>query len=314
MSGESNPGTPSNPSNQAGQASPNGPYGAGAPTGPSNKRNWTPVTALDLQGMRARGERIVALTAYDYTTARVADEAGVDMLLVGDSLAMVVLGYDSTLPVTMDEMIHHTKAVVRGARRALVVADLPFMSYHASVEEAVRNAGRFLKEAGAKAVKLEGGHPHQLACIRAITESGIPVVAHLGFTPQAVHAIGMRVQAKTDLGIAALLEQAEGAQAAGASAVVLELVPAEVAAYVTERLHVPTIGIGAGAGCSGQIQVVHDLLGLYTDFMPRHAKRYAELHDPMVQAIAAYADDVRAARFPQAEHSAHVQLPEGLKA
>jgi 3-methyl-2-oxobutanoate hydroxymethyltransferase len=226
---------------------------------------------------------------------------------------MVVLGYDSTLPVTMDEMLHHTKAVVRGARRALVVADLPFMSYHASVEEAVRNAGRFLKEGGAKAVKLEGGHPEQVEVIRAITRAGIPVVAHLGFTPQAVHAIGMRVQAKTDAGIRELLAQAEAVQAAGAVALVLELVPAEVAQYVTDRLHIPTIGIGAGAGCSGQIQVVHDLLGLYTDFMPRHAKRYAELHDPMVAAIAAYADDVRQGRFPQAEHSAHVapsELPE----
>lgn len=282
--------------------------------GPNNKKNWTPVTALDLMAMRAKHERIVALTAYDYTTAKVADEAGVDMLLVGDSLAMVVLGYDSTLPVTVDEMLHHTKAVVRGARRALVVADLPFMSYHASVDEAVRNAGRFLKEAGAKAVKLEGGHPQQVAVIQAITQAGIPVVAHLGFTPQAVHAIGMRVQAKQEAGIRALMSQAEAVQEAGACALVLELVPAEVAQYVTERLDIPTIGIGAGAGCSGQIQVVHDLLGLYTDFMPRHAKRYAELHDPMVAAIAAYADDVRQGHFPSAEHSAHVaasELPEG---
>lgn len=272
------------------------------------KRNWTPVTALDLQGMHKRGEKIVALTAYDYTMARVADEAGVDFLLVGDSLAMVVLGYDSTLPVTMDEMLHHTKAVVRGTRRALVVGDMPFMSYHASVAEAVTNAGRFLKEAGAKAVKLEGGHPHQVACIQAIAQSGIPIVAHLGFTPQAVHAIGMRVQAKTSDTIKALLIQAEAVQAAGACCLVLELVPAEVAALVSERLAIPTIGIGAGIGCSGQIQVVHDLLGLYTDFMPKHAKRYADLHDSMVSAIAAYATDVRAGHFPEAAHSAHVQI------
>lgn len=276
------------------------------------KRNWTPVTALDLQSIKQRGERIVALTAYDYTTAKAADEAGVDVLLVGDSLAMVVLGYDSTLPVTMDEMLHHTKAVARGAKRAMVLADLPFMSYHASVEEAVRNAGRFLKEGGAKAVKLEGGHAHQLACIRAIVQSGIPVVAHLGFTPQAVHAIGMKVQAKTEAGIRELVAQAEAVQEAGACAVVLELVPAEVAALVTERLAIPTIGIGAGAGCSGQIQVVHDLLGLYTDFLPRHAKRYAELHAGMVTAIGAYAADVRSGAFPQDEHSAHVALPTEL--
>jgi 3-methyl-2-oxobutanoate hydroxymethyltransferase len=273
------------------------------------KQTSSPVTALDLQAMRQRGERIVALTAYDYTTARMADAAGVDFILVGDSLAMVMLGHDSTLPVTMDEMVHHTKAVVRGTRRALVVADLPFGSYHASVEEAVRNAARFLKEAGAKAVKLEGGQERQVACIQAIVQAGIPVVAHLGFTPQAVHAIGMRVQAKSEDTIKALLAQAEAVQAAGACSVVLELVPAEVAALVTARVQIPTIGIGAGVGCSGQIQVVHDLLGLYPDFKPRHAKRYAELHDPIVQAIAQYADDVRTEKFPEAAHSAHVELP-----
>jgi 3-methyl-2-oxobutanoate hydroxymethyltransferase len=234
----------------------------------------------------------------------------VDVLLVGDSLGMVVLGYDSTLPVTMDDMLHHTKAVVRGTRRALVVADLPFMSYHASIEEAVRNAGRFLKEAGAKAVKLEGGHPPQIACIEAITQAGIPVVAHLGFTPQAVHAIGMRVQAKTGDAIRELLAQAKAVEAAGASALVLELVPAEVATLVTESVSIPTIGIGAGVGCSGQIQVVHDLLGLYPDFQPKHAKRYAELHDPMVAAIAAYAGEVREGTFPEAAHSAHVPASE----
>lgn len=273
-------------------------------------KNQTPVTALGLSAMRQRGERIVALTAYDYTTAKAADQAGCDFLLVGDSLAMVILGYDSTLPVTMEEMLHHTKAVSRGTRRALVVGDLPFMSYHASVEEAVRNAGRFLKEGGAKAVKLEGAHPHQVACIRAIAQSGIPVIAHLGFTPQAVHAIGMRVQAKSEESIRALLAEAAAVEEAGACALVLELVPAEVAALVTERVTIPTIGIGAGVGCSGQIQVVHDLLGLFTDFMPKHAKRYAELHQAMVEAIAAYAEDVREGRFPEEGHSAHVTLPE----
>ncbi|MFP5503698.1 MAG: 3-methyl-2-oxobutanoate hydroxymethyltransferase [Candidatus Sericytochromatia bacterium] len=276
----------------------------------STTKTQAPVTALGLQAMRQRGERIVAVTAYDYTTALAADAAGCDFLLVGDSLAMVILGYDSTLPVTMEEMLHHTKAVTRGAKRALVVADLPFMSYHASVEEAVRNAGRFLKEAGAKAVKLEGAHAHQLACIRAIVDSGIPVIAHLGFTPQAVHAIGMRVQAKTEDAIKALLAEAQAVEAAGATAVVLELVPAEVASAVTERLSIPTIGIGAGVGCSGQIQVAHDLLGLYTAFLPKHAKRYAHLYDAMVEALATYAGDVREGRFPGEEHSAHVTLPE----
>lgn len=276
----------------------------------STTKSQAPVTALGLQAMRQRGERIVAVTAYDYTTALAADAAGCDFLLVGDSLAMVILGYDSTLPVTMEEMLHHTKAVTRGAKRAMVVGDMPFMSYHASVEEAVRNAGRFLKEAGAKAVKLEGAHAHQLACIRAIADSGIPVIAHLGFTPQAVHAIGMRVQAKTEDAIKALLAEAQAVEAAGATAVVLELVPAEVAAAVTERVSIPTIGIGAGVGCSGQIQVAHDLLGLYTAFLPKHAKRYAHLYDAMVEAIATYAGDVREGRFPGEEHSAHVALPE----
>lgn len=276
----------------------------------ATQTNDKPVTAQSLLSMKLRGERIVALTAYDYTMARIADAAGVDFLLVGDSLAMVMLGHDSTLPVTMDEMIHHTKAVVRGTRRALVVGDLPFMSYHASVAEAVTNAGRFLKEAGAKAVKLEGGHAHQLACIEAIAQAGIPVIAHLGFTPQAVHAIGMRVQAKTTDTIKLLLSQAEAVQAAGACALVLELVPAEVAALVTERLTIPTIGIGAGIGCSGQIQVVHDMLGLYTDFMPKHAKRYATMHEAMVSAIAEYAGDVREQRFPESSHSAHVEISE----
>ncbi|MDB5097271.1 MAG: panB [Cyanobacteria bacterium RYN_339] len=271
-----------------------------------------PVTALELQAMRRRGERIVALTAYDYTMARMADEAGVDFILVGDSLAMVMLGHDSTLPVTMDEMVHHTKAVVRGTRRALVVADLPFGSYHASVADAVNNAARFLKEAGAHAVKLEGGHEHQVNCIRAIAQSGIPVVAHLGFTPQAVHAIGMRVQAKTEDTIKALLAQALAVEEAGACCVVLELGPAEVAEAVTQRLQVPTIGIGAGIGCSGQIQVVHDLLGMYPDFQPKHAKRYADLHATMVAAIGAYAGEVRGGSFPEAGHSAHVELPAQL--
>jgi 3-methyl-2-oxobutanoate hydroxymethyltransferase len=267
-----------------------------------------PVTAQSLLAMRQRGERIVAVTAYDYTTAQIADQAGADFLLVGDSLGMVVLGYDSTLPVTMEEMLHHTRAVARGAKRALVVGDMPFMSYHASVEEAVRNAGRFLKEAGAKAVKLEGGHPPQLACIRAISQAGVPVVAHLGFTPQALHAIGMKVQAKSEDGVRALLAEAQAVEAAGACALVLELVPAEVAQLVTERVTIPTIGIGAGVGCSGQIQVVHDLLGLFTDFMPKHAKRYAELNVEMTKAIAAYAADVRTGAFPEAGHSAHADV------
>jgi 3-methyl-2-oxobutanoate hydroxymethyltransferase len=278
------------------------------PSAAANTSKQTPVTPQALQALRVQGQPIVALTAYDYVTARVADEAGGECLLVGDSLGMVVLGYDSTLPVTMDEMLHHTRAVARGARRALVVGDMPFMSYQADVAEAVRNAGRFLKEAGARAVKLEGGHPPQVACIQAIAQAGIPVMAHLGFTPQAVHAIGMRVQARTEGAIAQLVEQALAVEAAGAFAVVLELIPAEVAQLVSARLTVPTIGIGAGAETSGQIQVVHDILGLYPDWLPRHAKRYAHHYASTLDAISAYCEDVRQGRFPEHAHSAHLPV------
>lgn len=259
------------------------------------------ITTHSLLQMKVARERIVALTAYDYPTAVAVDQAGVDLILVGDSLAPVVLGYPNTLPVTMDEMIHHTKAVARGAQRAFVVADMPFMA-DATMEEALRNAGRFLKEAGAAAVKLEGGHAPQVAAVRAMTQHGIPVVAHLGFTPQHLHQLGgFRIQGKTDEAATEILRQAKDLEEAGACALVLELVPDAVAQRITEALRIPTIGIGAGEGCDGQIQVFHDLLGMHVDHRPKHAKLYADLHGTTVAALQRYGEDVRAGRFVSSE-------------
>lgn len=259
------------------------------------------ITTHTLLQMKGARERIVALTAYDYPTAVAVDQAGVDFILVGDSLAPVVLGYPNTLPVTMDEMIHHTKAVARGVQRAFVVADMPFMA-DASPEDALRNGGRFLKEAGASAVKLEGGHPPQIAAVRAMTQHGIPVVAHLGFTPQHLHQLGgFRIQGKTDEAAAEILRQAKELEDAGACALVLELVPEAVAQRITESLRIPTIGIGAGEACDGQIQVYHDLLGMHVDHRPKHARMYADLHGTSVAALQRYGEDVRAGRFVSSE-------------
>lgn len=254
-------------------------------------------TVASLRQKKDRREPIVALTAYDYAMAMAVDQSGVDLILVGDSLGPVVLGYPNTLPVTMDEMVHHSRAVARGTHRAFVVADMPFMA-DASLEDALHNAGRFLKEAGVQAVKLEGGHPPQLEAIRSLVAHGIPVVGHLGFTPQHLHQLGgFKIQGKTPEAADALLSQARAVEAAGASLLVLELVPDEVARRVTEALSIPTIGIGAGEGCDGQIQVLHDLVGLHVDHLPKHARRYANLHEALTQAIASYAKDVRAGRF-----------------
>lgn len=263
-----------------------------------------PVTVATLRDMKAAGEPIVMITAYDAPGARLVDAAGADVILVGDSLGMVVLGHGSTLPVTMDDMLRHTAAVVRGADRPLVVGDMPFMSYQLSADDAVRNAGRFLAEAGAGAVKLEGGAPVAPVVARMV-DAGIPVMGHLGLTPQSVNAFGgYRVQARDAAAAERLVADALSLEAAGAFAVVLELVPAEVAALVTEELSIPTIGIGAGAGCDGQVQVFHDLLGL-GDFVPRHAKRYAHLGDAVVKAVAAYAADVRQGAFPGDAQTTH---------
>ncbi len=261
------------------------------------------VAITDLKAMKKRGDKIVMLTAYDYPSARLVEEAGVPIILVGDSLGMVVLGYDSTIPVTMDEMLHHVRAVVRGSSRAHVVADMPFMSYQAGPADALRNAGRLLKEGGAQSVKLEGGL-RVSETVRMMVEAGIPVMGHLGLTPQSINQLGgYKMQGKTPAAAVRLLNDAMALQEAGAYAIVLESVPAQVARMITGKLDVPTIGIGAGPHCDGQVQVFHDLLGLFTDFVPRHARRYAEAGEMIVQAVRAYSEDVKQGRFPAEKES-----------
>jgi 3-methyl-2-oxobutanoate hydroxymethyltransferase len=252
----------------------------------------------DLEAKKRRGEKIAMLTAYDYTMARLLDRAGIDILLVGDSLGMVVLGYDTTLPVTMDAMVHHTRAVSRGVLRALVVADMPFLTYQVSVEEALRNAGRLIQEGGAAAVKIEGGGAAVEAAAR-IVEAGIPVMGHLGLLPQSVHQLGgFRQQARLEEDAERLLADAQALQEAGAFALVLESIPAGVAKAVTAGLHIPTIGIGAGPHCDGQVLVSYDMLGLSQDSVPPFVKRYADLGEQTVAAARAYADEVQMGRFP----------------
>jgi len=262
------------------------------------------TTTQALQEMKARRQPITCLTAYDYPTAAALDRSGIDILLVGDSLGMVVLGYENTLPVTMDEMLHHCRAVARGARYALLVGDMPFLSYQISVPEAVRNAGRFIQEAGMHAVKLEGGR-ERLPAVQAILDVGIPVMGHLGLTPQSVHQMGgFRMQAKTAVAAKRLLSDALALEQAGCFSLVLESIPSRLAELVTSRLHIPTIGIGAGPGCDGQVLVTHDLLGLFERFTPRFAKKYVDLHAAMTDAFEAFRSDVTAGTFPEAEHSA----------
>ena len=266
-----------------------------------------PVTTATFRARKAAGQRIVMLTAYDTPSARLVDVAGVDAILVGDSLGMTVLGFDSTLPVTLDDMVRHTAAAVRGAKRALVIADMPFMSFQVSPEEALRNAGRLMAEGGAGAVKLEGGAA-TASTVARITGAGIPVMGHVGLTPQSVHQLGgYKVQAKEAGAAVRLLDDCRALQGAGAFAVVLECVPMELAAIASVELDIPTIGIGAGAGCDGEVQVFHDLLGLGGDFTPRHAKRYAELGDAIRSAVSAYADDVRAGMFPAEQQCTHME-------
>ncbi len=259
------------------------------------------ITLRDVQRMKDQGERIAMVTAYDYPSARIADRAGVPLLLVGDSLGMVVHGHPTTLPVTLDDMVRHSAAVVRGAETALVVGDLPFLTY-ASEADAVVSARRLMQEAGVQAVKLEGGAP-VVASVRRLTELGVPVMGHLGFTPQSQHQLGLRVQGKAAVDARRLVEDALGLQDAGAFAVVLELVPAPLAKAVSERLRIPTIGIGAGAGCDGQVQVWHDLLGLLDGKSPRHAKRYADIGAAIGTALEAYVADVKSGAFPTAAQS-----------
>lgn len=262
------------------------------------------VTVLELQEMKGRGERIAALTAYDYLFARLVDAAGTDVVLVGDSLAQVVLGLDSTLPVTVDDMIYHARAVRRGVARGLVVVDLPFLSYQVSREEAVRNAGRVLKETGAAAVKLEGGTPEMAETVAAVVRAGIPVMGHLGFTPQSVHALGgFRVQGREEGARERLLAEARRLEEAGAFAVVLELLPGRLAEEVTASLRIPTIGIGAGAGCDGQVLVLPDMLGLNRDFQPRFLRRFAALGEQAEAGISAYVEAVKSGGYPADEHT-----------
>jgi len=263
------------------------------------------VRITNLQEMKRAGERIPCITAYDFPMARLADQAGIPLILVGDSLGNVVLGYDTTVPVTMDDIIHHTKAVVRGASKALIVADMPFMSYQVSVDEAVRNAGRLMQEAGANAVKLEGGQ-HVAEAVGRMTNSGIPVLGHLGLTPQSVNQLGgFRVQGKTAVEAQRLLDDADALQEAGVFGIVLEAVPGSLADAITKRLTIPTIGIGAGAGCDGQIQVLHDVLGLGTR-KPKHAKQFANLDGVISAALTAYAGEIHGGQFPTVEHTTEV--------
>lgn len=260
-------------------------------------------TVATFQKMKDEGTKISMLTAYDYSTAKLVDEAGINSILIGDSLGMVMLGYEDTLSVTMEDMIHHTAAVARGAKNALVIADMPFMSYEVSAEEAVANAGRLMKEGRANAVKLEGG-VRVAEQIHAITKAGIPVCAHIGLTPQSVNAFGgFKVQGKTAEAAQKMVDDALAVQEAGAFAVVLECVPAKLAALISEKLTIPTIGIGAGAGCDGQVLVYQDMLALFSDFKPKFVKHFGNIGPQMTAAFKAYDEEVKAGTFPAEEHT-----------
>ena len=261
------------------------------------------TTINQIKNMKQKGEKIVMLTAYDYSTAKIIDEAGIPIILVGDSLGMVMLGYESTIPVTIEECLHHTKAVVRGAKKALVVGDMPFMTYHTSVDEALRNAARFIQEAGAQAIKLEGGVT-VAEKVKRIVDCGIPVMGHLGLTPQSILQLGgYKIQGRTPEAAVKMLKDAQALEEAGVFGIILETVPTPLATLITQKISVPTIGIGAGIGCDGQIQIINDILGSYTDFVPKHAKQYAKLADIMSSAITEYYNEVKAGTFPTAKQS-----------
>jgi 3-methyl-2-oxobutanoate hydroxymethyltransferase len=268
------------------------------------------VTTRTFLSKKQRGEPITMLTAYDYPTALAVDQAGIDSILVGDSLGMVVLGYENTLPVTMDDMLHHCRAVARGASYALLIGDMPFMSYQVSVEQAVHNAGRFLQEARMDSVKLEGGR-ERVDAIRAIVSSGIPVMGHLGLTPQSVHQLGgFRSQGRTAEAARRMLEDALALQEAGCFGIVLEAVPTQLAELISQRLEIPTIGIGAGLGCDGQVLVTHDLLGLFDRFTPRFVRKYANLHGEIARALAVFRGEVETRAFPAPEHATEMAQEE----
>ena len=261
------------------------------------------VTIADIGEMKRKKEKIPMLTAYDCVTAKMVDESGVPLILVGDSLGMVMLGYESTIPVTMDEMIHHTKAVVRGAKKALVVGDMPFMTYHISVSDALHNAARFIREAGAQAVKLEGGEI-VAETVRRLVGCGIPVMGHIGLTPQSIHQLGgYKARGRSLEEARKLLSDARILEEAGAFTIVLECTPAALSRLITQRLAIPTIGIGAGPDCDGQVQVISDILGLYTEFVPKHAKQYARLAGEIKTAVSSYISEVESVTFPTAQHS-----------
>jgi 3-methyl-2-oxobutanoate hydroxymethyltransferase len=268
------------------------------------------ITPVDIQALKKQGKKISMLTAYDYPLALLEDRAGIDIILVGDSVAMTVLGYENTLPVTMDEMIHHTKAVVRGAKHPLIIGDMPFMSYNTSEREAIINAGRFMKEGGADAVKLEGGASVK-EIVRSIVRAGIPVMGHIGLTPQTISMLGgFKVQGKDAQAAQKIIDDAVSLEDAGAFSVLLEAVPAPIAKMVTERLRVPTIGIGAGIHCDGQVLVVHDLLGLFDRFTPKFAKKYVNLSELILKALESYREEVLKGEFPTDQHSFHIDEKE----
>ena len=261
------------------------------------------TTINQIKDMKRKGEKITMLTAYDYSTAKIVDEVGIPLILVGDSLGMVVLGYESTIPVTIEECLHHTKAVVRGTKKALVVGDMPFMTYHTSVEEALKNAARFIQEAGAQAIKLEGGVT-VAEKVRRIVECGIPVMGHIGLTPQSILQFGgYKIQGRTPEAAVKMLKDAQALEEAGVFGIVLETVPTPLATLITQKISVPTIGIGAGIGCDGQIQIINDILGSYTDFVPKHTKQYTKLADIMSSAITEYYNEVKAGTFPTDKQS-----------
>jgi len=261
------------------------------------------VTITEVKEMKQKKEKIPMLTAYDYVTAKMVDEAGVPLILVGDSLGMVMLGYESTIPVTMEEMIHHTKAVVRGAKKALIIGDMPFMTYHISVSDALHNAARFIQEAGAQAVKLEGGEV-VAEKVRRLVDCGIPVMGHIGVTPQSMHQLGgFKVRGKAVQEAKKLRNDARILEEAGAFAIVLECTPAPLSKLITQELAIPTIGIGAGPDCDGQVQVISDMLGLYTEFVPKHAKQYTRLAEEIKAAVSNYISEVKSLSFPTMKQS-----------
>ena len=267
------------------------------------------ITISQVKEMKQHGEKIAMLTAYDYPTAQILDRAGIPLILVGDSLGNVVLGFETTIPVTMDIMLHHTRAVTRAVKHAIVIGDMPFMSYQISGEQALINAGRFLQEAGAQAVKLEGGVT-VADTVKRIVDAGIPVMGHIGLTPQSINQLGYKAQGKTAEAASKLLEDAIALEQAGAFAVVVETIPTELAEVVCARINIPVIGIGAGPGCDGQVQVISDMFGLFTDFVPRHAKRYANLAEIMTGAVNKYIQEVRSGAFPTSKES--ISMDKGL--